>query len=333
MIVGVPEFAELHDTAVGWLNLAWEIAIREVLEFQEAGVLFRDMAEAHGPERAEEEAQKYWSTAKYKLNNAVLLLQQSLEIELKARIAKVSPYLLIAGDPQSWPKMDKVGQVDFSDFKTLDSTHLCRVHDIVSDRPLSPQFTQFYSNVRKARNKIAHLNAGNMKAKSSEILLTILTAHGYLYEKGKWMDFRRQYTLTEQKGGPNFDYDEDFTNDNLNREFDAVRWELEPRHLREFFGYDVRKQGLVCFNCLDQRTSWCDREWDFAQRQRGGGVKCVVCSHQYTDVQYKELADEAARELEEQKQKYGPGALARLERTPPPTVSSPLPSSDDETPL
>jgi hypothetical protein len=30
MIVGVPEFAELHDTAVGWLNLAWEIAIREV---------------------------------------------------------------------------------------------------------------------------------------------------------------------------------------------------------------------------------------------------------------------------------------------------------------
>jgi hypothetical protein len=145
MIVGVPEFAELHDTAIGWLNLAWEIAIREVSEFQEADVLFRDIEAAHGHERVEEEAQKYWNNARYKLNNAVSLLQQSLEIELKARIAKVSPYLLIAGDPQSWPKMDKLGQVDFSDFKTLDSTHLCRVHNIVSDRPLPLQFMQFYN--------------------------------------------------------------------------------------------------------------------------------------------------------------------------------------------
>jgi hypothetical protein len=160
MIVGVPEFAELHDTAVGWLNLAWEIAIREVSEFQEVDDLFR-----------EEEAQKYWNSARYKLNNAVSLLQQSMEIELKARIAKVSPYLLIAGDPQSWPKMDTVGQVDFSDFKTLDSTHLCRVHNIVSDRPLPPQFMQFYNEARRARNKIIHLNAGNMKAESGAILL------------------------------------------------------------------------------------------------------------------------------------------------------------------
>jgi hypothetical protein len=243
MIVGVPEFAELNDTAVGWLNLVWEIAIREVSEFQEADFLFRDIEAAHGHERVEEEAQKYWNNARYKLNNAVSLLQQSLEIELKARIAKLSPYLLIAGDPQSWPKMDKVGQVDFSDFKTLDSIHLCRVHNIVSDCPLPLQFMQFYNDARRARNKIAHLNAGNMKAESSGILLAILTAHGYLYEKGKWMDFRRQYMLIEQKSGPDFDYDEDFTNDNLNREFDAARWELEPRHLREFFGYDVRKRG------------------------------------------------------------------------------------------
>lgn len=309
MIVGVPEFAELHDTAVGWLNLAWGIVIREVLGFQENDYLFRDMEEADDREQAEEEAQKYWNVARYTLNNAVSLPQQSLEIELKARIARVSPYLLIAGDPQTWPKMNKAGQVDFSDFRTLDSIHLCRVHNIVSDSPLPPQFAEFYNDTRKARNKIAHLNAGNTKAKGGEIILSILTAHGYLYEKGKWMDFRRQHMLTEQSIAPDFDYAEDFTNDSLNYEFEAVRYELEPRHLREFFGYDVRKRGLVCFNCLDRRTKRCDRQWEFAQRQRGGGIKCVVCAHHYTDAQYKDLEDDA-REFEEQKRKYKSGALS-----------------------
>jgi hypothetical protein len=309
MIIGVPDFADLHGTAMGWLNLAWEISIREVSEFQEIGTLFDDVEEAHGRERAAEESEKYWNNARYKLNNAVSLLQQSLEIELKARIAKVSPYLLIAGDPQSWPRTDGSGEVDFSDFKTLDSVNLCRVHDIVSDRALPPQFVQFYNEMRRARNKIAHLNAGNMKAESSDILIAILTAHGHLYEKGKWMDFRREYMLTEQKTGPNFDYGEDYTNDALNREFEAVRWELQPRHLREFFGYDTRRHSLDCFNCQDMSTSSCDRQWDFAQRQRGGGVKCIVCAHQYTDAEYDKLADEAAKELEDQKRRYGPKGI------------------------
>ena len=43
MIVGVPDSQELHDTAVGWFNLAWDIVIKEVEDFQEAGSLFNDM--------------------------------------------------------------------------------------------------------------------------------------------------------------------------------------------------------------------------------------------------------------------------------------------------
>jgi hypothetical protein len=230
MIVGVPDYDELHDTAVGWLNLAWEITIHEVSEFQDAATLFDDMAQVHGVEHAKAEAVKYWNTARYKLNNAISLLQQSLEIELKARIAKVSPYLLIVGDPQSWPKM-RSGQVDFTEFRTLDSLHLCRVCDLVSHGPLPSKFVQLYGEVRKARNKIAHLNAGTIKAEASGILQTILTAHGHLYDKGSWIEFRRMYMLTEQSNAPNFDYEEDFTNDRLNYEFEALCAEIEPRYL------------------------------------------------------------------------------------------------------
>jgi|ERR1700733_10552148 hypothetical protein len=115
--------------------------------------------------------------------------------------------------------------------------------------------------------------------------------------------------LTEQSNAPNFDYEEDFTNDRLNYEFEALCSEIEPRYLREFFGYDVRKRDLTCFNCLDHRTSSCDRHWEFAQREKGGGVKCVVCSHRYTDAEYNELAEIAAKEFEEEQRRWGPGSI------------------------
>jgi hypothetical protein len=296
----------LHYTAIGWLNLAWEIAIKEVTDFQEATILFARIENEYGTTQADEEAVKFWNASRYKLNNAISLLQQSLEIELKARIAIVSPYLLIAGDPQSWPKGEKSRKiVGFSDFRTIDAIHLCRVHDTVSDTLLPTDFAQFYTDVRKARNKIVHLHVGNRKTESGGILRSILTAHGYLYDKGKWMQFRREHMVTEANTGPRYEgLDEDFTNDSLNYEFEAVRSDLEPRYLREFFGYDSRRRDLTCFNCQNQRTQWCDRNWDFAQRQRSGGVRCVVCDHSYTDQEYQALADEQSKELAEQQRKY-----------------------------
>jgi hypothetical protein len=119
------------------------------------------------------------------------------------------------------------------------------------------------------------------------------------------MDFRRKDMVTEVTRGPNFDESDDYTNDKLNHEFETLLSELEPRYLREFFGCETKKRDLTCFNCLDQRTSWCDQDWEFAQKQKGG-VKCVGCHHWYTDAGYKELADTYAKELEEQRQKWGP---------------------------
>jgi hypothetical protein len=68
----------------------------------------------------------YWRARTYRLNNAISLLQQSLEIFLKARIAEVSPFLLISGEPDRWPKRNSAGDVDFSDFRTLDAVQLCK---------------------------------------------------------------------------------------------------------------------------------------------------------------------------------------------------------------
>ena len=96
----------------------------------------------------------------------------------------------------------------------------------------------------KHENKIAHLNAGNIKAESGDILLIILTAHGHSFRKGMWMDFRRKDMVTEVTRGPNFDESDDYTNDKLNHEFETLLSELEPRYLREFFGCETEKSVI-----------------------------------------------------------------------------------------
>ena len=96
----------------------------------------------------------YWHGQRYRLNNATAVLQQSMELLLKARIAEVSPFLLLAGDPQRWRKPDKKGEVSFTDLRTIDATQLCSVVATVSSAPLPPDFQSFFNDVRKRRNKI-----------------------------------------------------------------------------------------------------------------------------------------------------------------------------------
>ncbi len=83
MIVGVPDHKELFETARGWMNLAWSIAIDEAIQFKEIEFLFNEMRVVHGEEKAKNEIEKHWKAKILKLNNSISLLQQSLEIFFK----------------------------------------------------------------------------------------------------------------------------------------------------------------------------------------------------------------------------------------------------------
>jgi hypothetical protein len=84
MIVGVPDHYILMDTAIGWMNLAWDIAIDEARAFQDTEFLYNDIEHEHGADVAKTAIAKHWNAKRLSLNNAVSLLQQSLEITLKA---------------------------------------------------------------------------------------------------------------------------------------------------------------------------------------------------------------------------------------------------------
>jgi hypothetical protein len=226
MIVGVPDHHDLNDTATGWMNLAWDTAIDEAINYREIEFLFGEFGKEYGKDKADEAIEKHWQ-ARLKLNNAISLLQQSLEIFLKAKIAEVSPFLLITGDPQSWPSTDESGRIDFSDFKTLVAVHLCRAAKIVSATRLSDDFLQTYSRLRKERNRIVHLNASIMNAEVSKIIVEILTAHKSLFPHENWVAFRRKYLdSTGEYSDKEGIFNGDYTNDRICREVEAELSEL-----------------------------------------------------------------------------------------------------------
>ena len=103
MIVGVPTHIHLMETATGWMNLAWELIVAESQSLDEIGEIWTDEPGVWTREEIETELIDYLRSRRLHLNNAISLLQQSLEIFLKAKIAEVSPFLLIAGEASSWP--------------------------------------------------------------------------------------------------------------------------------------------------------------------------------------------------------------------------------------
>ncbi|WP_018264010.1 hypothetical protein [Methylobacterium sp. WSM2598] len=304
MIVGVPDHQTLEETAVGWMNLAWGIAIDEARKFQDTEFVYDDIAKEHGEEVAQRAIAKHWQAVQLVLNNAVSLLQQSLEINLKAKIAKVSPYLLIAGEPSSWPKVDQQGNVNFSNFRTLDAVQLCRAVNVLSDVPLPDKFVQFYDRLRQTRNKIAHLNASAISVEVKTIIAEILTAQKLLYPDIPWNKFRYDYLIaTEEYHDKDAIFTgDDFTTDVMISEVTAALHLLEPKQLREFFGYRESKPVFRCPCCLARRSQ-SDDECEFVQMTSTKQMVCFVCLSSYAVEEYRERMIEHFGYLGEEEQR------------------------------
>lgn len=286
MIVDVTDYEELQETAIGWMCLAWQITIDALQDFEEWERYFDVREASDGEVTADELRAQHWYTNRFKMNNAISLMQQSMELFLKARIAKTSPYLLLVGDPMSWPGVDRKGEVSFADFQTIDSSHLLRAATIVGSEPLHTDFNAFYERVRRHRNKIIHLNAGNIVVEARRILVDILTEFDYLLPGERWPSFRRQYLDSTREGSIEGIFD---------REHSILMWELEiainvleSKHTKKFFGYDKRKKHYFCPKCYNLQHKHDEDEHAFIERGQDDSIFCIACQTLFTRAEYIE---------------------------------------------
>jgi hypothetical protein len=290
MIVGVPNHHVLADTAIGWMNLAWDIAIEEAKTFQEVEFLYKAIEQERGTNIANAAVEKHWNAKRLLLNNAVSLLQQSLEIALKAEIAEVSPFLLVAGDPRSWPRSkDGSNVIDFSSFRTIDAVQLCGAVDTVSAAPLSKEFVEFYDRLRQSRNKIIHLNASAIVVEVKSLLIEILTAQRHLFPQARWTIFRYNHLRStgQYDDKENLVSGDDYTPDVMTSEINVALEALDSRNIKEFFFFDDTKAAYRCPHCLEGRNQ-SDDECEFVQVSGPDSLQCIVCMTSYSVADYKQ---------------------------------------------
>ena len=206
MITDVPTYEDLIETADGWLNLAWEQVIETASDRAEMEDYIVE-AEIRPPPGALE---KVWNARRHKLNNALLLCQQAMELYLKAQIAKVSPYLLIVGEPRSWPSPSAGETVSFLDFRTLDASQLCRAARVVVGKTLVPEY-ETYFEARKNAKQDCPFHAGNFPTETSTRLRDCLEVFRLNHPGDRWQSFRLAYIVKSGRHGPLSEFDYDYT--------------------------------------------------------------------------------------------------------------------------
>jgi hypothetical protein len=238
LITEIPTAQHYSGTSLGHLHLAWDITLGVLDEWESA--LVEDW-DTDG-----EAAKLYWEQVQPRLANAFVLVQQAQELNIKARIAQTSPFLLLARDPRDWPRGCDKQDTPFAAFRTVDAADLIRLHNTVSSPRLSDAFITLYESVRQRRNVLMHHGHAGAHIEPIEILRLTLETHRHLFD-GKWGPARAVYW---DSGSIATIYTNKHTHDAALSEFEAIIGLLSPAELKTYFGYDKRQRHYLCPECI-----------------------------------------------------------------------------------
>ena len=267
MIRNIPSADDLGGSAIELLVMAWDAAIGTFGLLAQSSM---DEWDTDGSARAD-----YHAAQQPALRHAHVWVHQAQELGVKARIAAVSPYILLVGDPRSWPKPAAGGDIEFNDFRTIDANDLVRVHDTVCDRRLPAAFVQKFEAARRSRNKIVHLGGRGVAADAREILLSVLDTAELFFPEHRWASYLMNAALND----PVAIAHDHGVEAGLLGNFGIVTEVLSPAMLRRHFGYDSRRRAYVCLNCSTDERDW-QAPSRFAQLPSRGDDKlfCPVCT-------------------------------------------------------
>ena len=292
MILDFPTKRDFFGAANDYLNSSWGSVIELLSEFEELGSTIEDSDH-------EEESKRYWSSAKQTLISATALIQQAVEFYIKGKISDVSPYLLISGNPQSWPKGCNKKDVEFSSFRTLDAQDLLKVHDTVCEIKFSDKFIQRYDELRIFRNKVMHTVDKSLDIRPEEVIAFILFAHDYFSESDVWFKSRERYLeqtpANSMKTIQDDDENENYILFSLLKEFRIVTEVLTPSQLKQYIAFDKKAKCIHCPNCLKKASQM--YFWDTAfidecgetyqEIDKSGSFECALCQHEGNTIKRK----------------------------------------------
>lgn len=235
MIVDIPTHSDFEESGVALLNIAWDTVMTLLLDLEDA----RDCD-------YEIEDIEYWEAAQKSLATSLALVHQGTELLLKGRIAAISPYLLIVGNPKDWPKGCDKGNTAFADFRTIEAQDLIRVHNTVVRETLPVSFITNYAKLRRLRNTIMHTVDKRVSKDFNDVILTILDVFEVLVTPQGWFSRRRIYLERHPNAVA---YTDEYVEGVLVREGLKLIEILKPKECNKYLGYNKKSRSYLCPSC------------------------------------------------------------------------------------
>ncbi|EMF7371162.1 hypothetical protein V4F54_004500 [Vibrio parahaemolyticus] len=285
MILEFPTKDDFYSAANGFLNASWDSVTEHLHEFE---TLYSVI---DGSDH-ENESKRYWASAKQTLVSATALVQQAVEFYIKGRIVNVSPYLLIYGNPQSWPKGCNKRDVEFSAFRTLDAQDLIKVHDTVCPERFTDQFLQWNDDLRTIRNKVMHTVDKSLTVTPEEVVNFILYTHSYFQGSLCWFESRRKYLEnTPVNSMKSIQSDESYESHIINSLLIDYRLTIDvlpPAACKKYLDYDKKSKSYHCPRCTNivSRMDFWDDEFihqcakTYQRLPNSDEYSCKLCSYQ-----------------------------------------------------
>ena len=250
MITDIPARVDFEESGLTFLNLAWGTVVDLALGLQEIKVSEWDddgtIADA------------FWERAQRPLATAVTLAQQGTEFLLKARIADVSPFLLLSGSPRDWPKGCDQTDTSYAEFRTADAQDLPRIHDAVFSQRLSAEFRSEFERMRQLRNSVVHTVRKNQRFATKELLTWVLQSFRELTNRRDWFRCRVDYLETVSPGGAIPDFNDCGYGPRIAEEFRLVVDALSRSECNGLLGLDKTTRWYHCPACHFRDSDLCD---------------------------------------------------------------------------
>lgn len=280
MITNLPTQESLNNVALRTYFRAWNDLIGIWSDFTlNFGIVDIETSLQNWPD----EWREYLVEAQSDLQSICSLLQQSMELALKARICAVSPYLLLLDTGMKLSASPK--QIDFSELRTLDAVDLPGAVNTLTDKPVPDDFVGKYTSLRSLRNKITHLGEASVSLAPESVLRQAVSLYLSIWPDRNWLADRLNFAGQTRQA---WLHDGKYTSTHM----DVLQeWPIDINfftkgEFKKLFGHDKSKRRYLCHHCVDQgdtRYAGLDKpECGTAYLDAAGNaVSCIMCGETY----------------------------------------------------
>jgi hypothetical protein len=245
VITDIPTPSDFEATAASLLNLAWD-AVSSLIHHSER-------SELEAWDECGEVSDEFWAAAQKPLGNAQALIHQGVEFLLKARIAEVSPFLLLDRAVRDWPRESATRDTKYAEFRTVDAQDLVRLFNTVCPARLDAAFVQRIEEQRKTRNTFIHSVDKSLIHSPQGLWRTILDVSHHLIGPAKWVGIRRAYL---ESTPASIAFSTDGVSIELAWECEELLETLTPSEQELHLGIVPKARRYVCYQCaLDCRDA------------------------------------------------------------------------------